>query len=58
MASDTTTTVRVYIGTNDFIDAYVEKINAERAKKGLMKLTKTHAIDLAVRKLTMKDGMK
>jgi hypothetical protein len=52
-----TTTVRVYASTNDAIDLYVQKINAKRTKKGLMKLTKTHVIDLAIRKLTIEDGM-
>jgi hypothetical protein len=51
------TTVRVYMSTNEAIDSYVKKINAKRTKKGLMKLTKTHVIDLAIRKLTIEDGM-
>jgi hypothetical protein len=52
-----TTTVRVYASTNEVIDLYVKKINAKRAKKGLMKLTKTHVIELAFRKLSLEDGM-
>jgi len=53
-----TTTVRVYSETNKCIDEYVLKVNDQRVKKGLMKLTKTHVIDLAIRKLIIKDGLK
>ena len=52
------TTVRVYMSTNETLDAYVKKVNDKREKKGLMKLTKTHVIDLAIRQLTLEDGMK
>jgi hypothetical protein len=51
------TTVRVYTSTNETLDLYVQKINTKRTKKGLMKLTKTHVIDLAIRKLSLEDGM-
>lgn len=52
------TTVRVYASTNEAIDAYVNDVNKRREKLGMMKLTKTHVIDMAVRKLTIKDGIK
>lgn len=53
-----TTTVRVYLSTNDELDSYVKKANAKRIKAGLMKITKTHVIDLAIRNLGLEAGLK
>ena len=52
------TNVRVLGSTNKLIDDYETRVNAARAKKGMFKLTKMQVIDIAVKKLKDKDGMK